>query len=170
MKRLQTNSIPPIYFVSFLTRRSKSNLQIDRITNFSQKKFLSFPPENKAISEAWEHRATYLKKTYFILACHRKEKNLFKHISTFSDIAPVQRVVCTYFEKTGLVFKCCILYKIIVRYIKNFVSCRNEFFSYKKDKIWTVRKIYDGWRDVIGPVIVSSFPWLWLLLVVSSKK
>jgi hypothetical protein len=113
-----------------------------------------------------------LKNTCLILAYHRNVKKLFKHIITFfSDLARIQihnhayNLVGIYFEKaeykhnwhklyftqqqrTGinvLVFKCCILNKIILRYNKKILQVVQfpdlslsgmsvDFTPYRKDK------------------------------------
>jgi hypothetical protein len=89
----------------------------------------------------------------------KTDKSLLTYIYMFSDIAPVQTVVCMYFEKTSLVFKCCILHKIIVTYIKSFVSCINEFFVTRKIKSGQFGKYPpDGWRDATILVKLISYP------------
>jgi hypothetical protein len=58
-----------------------------------------------------------------------KSEKISKHVTTFLNLAPVQihnhaySLVGSYSERTdnnGPVFKCCILFKIIVKYIKQF--------------------------------------------------
>jgi hypothetical protein len=61
-----------------------------------------------------------------------------------------------YFETNCVISKCCMLYKIIVTYIKTFASCRNEcFFNTRKIKSGQSGKFPDSWRDVIAPDIVT---------------
>jgi hypothetical protein len=116
----------------------------------------------------------------------KSKKKISLHLLHFLDLAPIQihhhvyNLVGIYFEKTGykhkwhkfyftqqqrtdnngLAFKCCILHKIIVIYIKNSASCRisGVFAVQNKCSFYSVqeRQSQDSPKKILTLVTLCS--------------